>query len=362
MKLVAALRAGSHGVRLDFPTDFFVEMETDTGARLRDPVHGVAWSLFFFPNLYLDLSEAHREALQRDVERHVRFLFETALDQDEASEREPRQANDTIPPKLDPTWSPRVDVLHVSLDGGAALEVVHDAHYEPGLETVMGHLLVPLRTGLFEARTMSSAHSTRAEAAHEPSPGDSVRAAHHWLRSSAGLRISDPGKYETGEVTLAPLGCAVTPPPRFVFSGPADAGRQRVWYAFDRVSFSGTDGVDRFLVQRIKERHVTHADAASRLLARADELSREIHEDAEVEQIQCMAERLPDLDGRPQASVVVEGHGHVGALRTAMRWFLDRDDQLWCLAISSTVALSRDDLAEKLEAATRSWRRTDAIT
>jgi hypothetical protein len=111
------------------------------------------------------------------------------------------------------------------------------------------------------------------------------------------------------EVRLAvgALGCAFTPPPRFVFVGPSPDGDIGTWYEFHRLSFSGTDGIDRLLVIETKER--LKVDDPDGLSKRAVALSRKIHIEADVPDVECRADSVAEINGRPNICVIAEGQG-----------------------------------------------------
>lgn len=71
---------------------------------------------------------------------------------DEPSGRRPRTD--------DATWSPMIEFERFDVAGGVALTVLHRMSYQPGHEVVMGHTLVPVRRGLFEARWLFTAGLT----------------------------------------------------------------------------------------------------------------------------------------------------------------------------------------------------------
>jgi hypothetical protein len=173
----------------------------------------------------------------------------------------------------------------------------------------MGHLLVPLREGLFEARFIAVSRQTgmresvllmkamagELETSTLPSasmehvatspagvalkvvqaPGGAAggdadklmasidydaerydalfptnvlsiaRRNARWIRSEAGLRVSQPGAPPDSSLVLRELRCAITPPPRFALDHCDKNSAQ-----FHRVSLAGNDGVQQLLVER----------------------------------------------------------------------------------------------------------------
>jgi hypothetical protein len=88
------------------------------------------------------------------------------------------------------------------------------------------------------------------------------------------------------------------------------------------------------------------------------DLSTEVHIEADVHDVECRADSVAEINGRPYICVIVEGQGDAGALRSAMCWFLDEGGRLSCTSIGTTTAQSSGMLVEELQAALSSWRRT----
>ena len=161
---------------------------------------------------------------------------------------------------------------------------------------------------------------------------------------------------EAVRLAVGALGCAFTPPPRFVFVGPSPGGDIGTWYEFHRLSFSGTDGIDRLLVIETKER--LKVDDPDGLFKRAVALSRKIHIEADVHDVECRADSVAENQRAAIHLRHLEGQGDAGALRSTMCWFLDEGGRLSCMSIGTTTAQSSGMLVEELQAALSSWRRT----
>ncbi|MGC4119448.1 MAG: hypothetical protein QM765_33750 [Myxococcales bacterium] len=263
------------------------------------------------------------------------------------------------------------------------LRTLHRMAYEHGLEVVMGHLLVPVRDGLFEVRVLAADQMTgyresvltilldregpkvwpRPQSAFDDPKYDERFAQHCLSRVRAGLRAVESGwslRVEAppkpnlpAEVELIVPGCALVPPPRFVFTpapldGPPDAWRM------ERVSFCGTDGVESLVAARVDDVRAP-MDAAS-LEQVALQMTRQLHEGSGVEGLRLESKALGELEGRPHVLVVVEGRGHRGALRNVLRFFADDRARLWQLGLVSSPAVPVDELAADLELAVRSFR------
>ncbi len=381
MSLLDDLRDGAPGVRLTLFDGLAIEHDGDRDARLRDPGRPLVWSLAFFPELRLDLDDAQAEGLRRDAERHARFLF--AAGSGEGAEG--------------PARAPLLAFERFAIEGGRALAALRRVGHGPGIEAFMGHLLVPTGRGLLEVRWASGgpdAGDREAAAAARATAGLSIeemaaalerglvvdadapehdalvpdhplslaRAAGQRLRAEGGLCVTAPDVEAVSgrEVTIPSLNGALVPPPRFFYVGRSDAGPGRAFHEFDRVSFSGADGVDRFLVLRDEAPLGDGADLGARLARRAESLGREIHAYAGVRDTRCEARPLEPLGGRLRAEVVVEGEGAAGPLRTLTHWLLDDGARPLCLGIATTAAQPRETLRAEVEAAARSWRRAPA--
>ena len=156
MSLVTALRSGSLGATFELPNDVALVRDDDHTAVFVDRENGVTWWAFFVEGLYLDLSPRHEAPLRRDVENHARYLFESAFASPDIPDRSPN----VEPRTADATWSPVTDLELGTMGDARALFVIHRMHYEPGLETVMGHALLPLRAGLLELRAVAGTRQT----------------------------------------------------------------------------------------------------------------------------------------------------------------------------------------------------------
>lgn len=380
--MLAALRDGTFGIRLDAGVPSSLELSSDDEhvARLTDRAHHLTWWLFFFPDLHMHVEiDAGMEAA---LHAYARQLFDDAF--------RAKHAGAVVTPRTaDETWSPLVDVERVALGeatgANAALRTVHRMSYEPGDELVMGHLLVPLAGGLFEARVAgrgSVASTGYRESAvflekgargflPQPVyddaaldarfPGHPLTLVRSALRTLIGsLHVVQPAPTRAWDrVRFASLGCELTPPARFVLEPSTEAtGRP----TFRRVAFCGTDGIELFYVEPI-ERDVTLAfDLVPEVEARAQK----IHEAAGWQNVMVAVEEVavpsPDIDRA--AIVVVEGDATEpvhNRRRSVMLWCVDtpRDDRcdLWLLAIAASNAVSASEHARTLVDVATSWRR-----
>lgn len=370
MALIEAMRSGSCGVRLVLPQRLRVLRETDDHAELADDDLGARWDLFA-RNVPLDLSPEHRDELRSAMQAYARDMFEKLYHQF------PPSGDHHGPRTDDPDWPALVDFVPTRVGDADALMTVHRMMYDPGREIVLGHLLVPVQDGLFEARVMLRAAETgwresalmlidrenglRDPEVHyfppqheydDPELDDTfpnhvlsrVRHALRWLRDEAGLEVVAPREpVARGEVELELLGCALVPPPRFVATSQL---RDAAW--FTRTSFSATDGVETFGVVRTK----IERSSAAKLREHAVAEARRVLEDNDVRDVHV------HVLSAEAASLIVaaEGKGHAGPLRHAFCFVADDADRLWYLCILGIAAISRDVRAAELAAARATLR------
>lgn len=106
------------------------------------------WWLFHHSRMSMDISPTQFAGLQAHAEYYARAMFE---DTSRTLAEDPAKPLRT----KDPSWSPLVDFERIDLDGGPAVRSVHRMVCRAGREMMMGHLLVPLEDGLFEARVLT---------------------------------------------------------------------------------------------------------------------------------------------------------------------------------------------------------------
>jgi hypothetical protein len=314
MSLPEDLLSGTHGVRLAAPPELEVIAHDERMIQAVDAATDTTWWFFFEPNVHLDLAPEHHGDLAAALEHHARLMFEEIHGQlaGDGDKRPPRT--------VDPSWTAMVEVETVAVDGAPALRTVHRMAYQHGRELVMGHLLVPLRRGLFEVRVLAGDAMTglreallvdrliaaaqggevpvlsQAEIddpAHDaacPQHALSrVRAALAGFRTRATLRVAEPAASIDGERVLRQLGCALTVPARFG-GGAEDA----VAASFGRTSFCATDGIEHFIVSRGGDISLS----AAALRAHAGVETRRIQDDNGVADSDLHVEELV-VDGRP---------------------------------------------------------------
>jgi len=382
MGFVEELKHGRRGVRFAVPQGFEVSEETERSATLVDKARGFSLSLGAFSH-HLDLLPAHDALLRRDVERHARDLFDTCFRSTPPADPKARPRTD------DKAWSPVVEVLPVVIGAARALRVVHRLWYEPGRETLMGHLLVPLARGLFECRVLpptsrltgvrEAAVADRAagalagadpaaflraidqrasdapalDASFPRHPLSVARMGLRVLLEESSLEVLDPVvETRPGEVEIKAAGFAITPPPRYqLVEKDPPSPKLASW---SRVSFSGTDGIQLLTVSRTGTR--LPARNGRKLARIAEELTR-ASVPAGSEAVRVSAVALPDERGRSHAETY---HAYMkGASRqqSLFRWFTERDGEVVMIALGTAMCVPLDELAEDAEAVVRSFRR-----
>jgi hypothetical protein len=378
---------GERGVRGELPPSFEPIDRSENGATLVDQGRGLSLHLSSCP-YRLDLTPAHEALLRQDIERHARDLFVQFAHMRSRPAPSPGTALRTD----DPAWSPVVEVSPRTVAGAQSLEVIHRISYEPGSELVMGHLLLPVASGLFEFRVVGTERTAtglreatvveRMLASLGPSvdggnplemirgrvgqrdfddpaldaqfldhPLSVVRAALRWLREEAGLVVTAPAPPVTpGEVSLTELGAAFSAPPRYL---PHEVRRGRAQFA--RVSFATTDGVALLTV--IPVHGLTHA----RTVAELRELGEMVGGQAVpagATEVAVSSREARGVEGRASAEI------HVRFTRddalpacTAIRAFVDERGEPWLVMLGTSQSIPEAELFPQLEAVARSFRR-----
>ena len=219
-------------------------------------------------------------------------------------ERGPEQ-HARSPRTSDPAWSPLIELERLPVDGGSSLYVLHRMTYEPGLGgSLMGpYPPVPSAGGLTETRWITSergATGTREsfciltagiegriaqavfddpalDAKFPEHPLSLAREARRWRVEQVRIRVLRPAWSDPrAAVDLPDVGYAVVPPPRF--SQSIEPGPRGHPYAnMSRASFSGTDGLDTFMVHSLPAPLRVRWSSSSRTLTEhVRKLAREI--------------------------------------------------------------------------------------
>lgn len=374
--LLKDLRRGVHGARLALPAAMKADADDryDAGP-IPDHDHEVWWWFLFRVGLRLDLTAQREQQLRRAAHDFAKGMFEqTSRHHDPAA---PLRSTD-------PDWSPLIDLERIEVKGAPALRLIHRMIYQPGRETIMGHLLVPLRTGLVEARvlTVDTFTGTRESvlmAAHVKDMSQEERAqfdraledgsvrfldqsqidareadaqfpqhclsrarvALRWLEEASGLEIDEPWSQPDGprEIELTDLGSTFVPPPGFVHDSRGH---------FVRVSFCATDGHEHLLVgaqQPLATEWLREwAIAKARWILQAGKFT------------DVRLEARDDLGTGEPVRIVADCTGFRGPARSAFLFFRDTAGRAVYLWLSTSPVRSGEGLLEELQACARSWR------
>ncbi|MFT3695990.1 MAG: hypothetical protein QM831_22830 [Kofleriaceae bacterium] len=375
MGLLEQLQSGRLGFELKVPTNLTPSPDlSDRNVQFVDADKGVIFWFFFFPGIYLDLASEHAGSLERDIKRHTRLLFDLMYDEDVGSEPTPMARRRTD----DPAWDPVIEIERHEVHRKPALTVLHRMQYQPARELVMGHTLVPVEDGLFEARwlarelsatgyreTILSIKSTTDDGRPTLSQADFDAPVHdetfkqHPLSRARSVKtwhvdhllVAKPFRGTSRDPELAALGCALTVPERFAV-GDTNTRDGECSVELNRASFAGTDGVDQLIVIKTAER--IRALATQRRLA---SFARNY-----------MPQMLEGLTNTKLETIAIDGTGitflgegdanatGVGRARSVWRWFLAPNGLVWTIGFVSTVAVPVEEMVADVMAAASSWR------
>jgi hypothetical protein len=349
---LAKLEAGTLSVRASRPPWLDLSQDTEEMATFRDRRTGIAHLWSWFEGLPLELDPKHLAQHARDAAHHARWLFERAWEQ-------PRAARDPAlePRTRDPHWSPLISLDLVRVEGGTAALVLHRMAYEPSYETVMGHLLVPSRDGLFEWRWFAA--TDRPAWRESDSPTHDAATPGHVLslaRSTALDLLAQPAvsvlspqpPSPAAPVLLPATRCTVSLPPRFRPHGTSQS-EGTISDQLVRVSLAGTDGLDRLLLQRTP----SPLPPETSLPTWAHTESTNLYQRAQAHHIEVTP--LPPL-APGHATLLVEARGHQGPLRGVLDWWLDDQRRPWSAQLVTTAALPVAEMTEDLREIATSWR------
>lgn len=373
--MLTDLAVGRLGLTLDLPPGVEVEADRPHSAEVVAGDPALKWWLFHWPGRRMDLSAEHFEHLRAHAEHHARDMFElTFAQQDNPEGAQPRTARG---------WSPLVDFERIDLDGTTALRSVHRMLQRPGREIMLGHLLVPLASGLFEARvvtadTMTGVRETALMMLFSQQDGkpldelagsidprrfddpqhdekfpehclSQARASLRWMEGKTAVRDGWRPTPQR-EAELPESACALVPAPRFV-----RVNQEGPRATFERVSFCGTDGVDQLVVEYEPKLRIPQTDVEGW----AEHRARHIHLEADVDNVQVATSSQTVSDGRTDVLAIVEGDGHQGRLRNAMWWIRGDKGAGHCLSLVGSAAVPASVLAEELAAVAATWRPMD---
>lgn len=329
--------------------------DADNTATFRDSRTGILHEWLWGPGVPLDLDPAHALLHRRDAAHHARWLFQ--------------QSPHARPPPSDERWSPLISLQPAEIPGGPAAVVLHRTAYEPGNEVVVGHLLVPTGSGLFEWRWRAATDQTgwresvllvkarERDPTLDPSalsssfyddPAHDTHFRGHVLSlaRSAGREIlfhcvssEDPVLVVTPSRAPPPPLRSFSVPPRFLSTGHIRED-QSTSDSFARASLSCVDGIDHLVVE-----HREHAGPRDGLAAFAEQETRLRYTGAQAQDIQITS---LSSEGNGDVLLLVEAIGHRGPLRGVFLWRLLSADQLWNIQLVSTSALPTAEMLADL--------------
>jgi hypothetical protein len=367
------LSSGDLGVRFILPEGFVLQEETGEHLMASSREQGALLWVFSSEDP-LDLNPAHQAVLRQDLEHAARDIFIMTSSQIPREKPLERLRTD------DASWSPLIEVTPLSLNGNAALSVLHRTLYEPGNESIMGHILIPVRDGMIELRTMNVSRQTgyreslvsMIKMKENPiQPGEGVeahmrrihsqrdfddpaldakfpehplsRARQLLLSLQAKLTVTHPPTTSPSEFISELMQCAFVPPPRYLPRGDSKARAQLV-----KMSIATTDGSSiltvlrigpvsdlKDLVQKLSQRMPPSGSSKIELTPRAT--------------TEKSAEALLTFD---------RGDGFLG--QTAIRAFEDEEGETWLLTIGTSQTDPSEGLFQDLDALVRSFRRLAA--
>lgn len=389
MAFIEDLKNGLPGVQFAVPEGWQVHEDQERRAVLLDNERKVGWHLVHTP-WRLDLRRQHDEVLRRDIERHARYTFVEQYKQIElppGSERPP-------PRVLDPTWSPIIEIDHIRVGEAPALLILRRVAYEPAIEVVLGHVQIPLVTGLCDLTVFHRTNETGGregallekallkypgetpqalvqrlgqryfdDPAHDATfPGHAltlVRGALRWLLGGPEQRIkvtAPMGEMPAGELGLPMASCAVQVPPRYVPLPPGAVPMPRSMVVMTRVLLEGGENPRILDVW-----HLTDVLLKGSAAERASQLHELIKKNAaEVEEqgvkIDLAVKDLPSEGEQVRASTEMRVQAGAPTLSVS-RWMVEPDGQVFRVSISAPDYIPAAELNDEADAVMKSWRR-----
>lgn len=154
MGLLEDLRTGAAGVRVRLPEGELLT-NSETCAQVGDPETRLVVTALKTP-WRLDLEPRHEPFRLRNCLLAARHVFAEAFVPDDAPPPFGRQQ----PRTADPSWSPVIEIGNCLVDGLPAFRTLYRITYQPGNESIVGHLLIPVADGTVELTTHGKAEMT----------------------------------------------------------------------------------------------------------------------------------------------------------------------------------------------------------
>ncbi|HEY5920641.1 MAG TPA: hypothetical protein VIV11_03175 [Kofleriaceae bacterium] len=361
--LAKALELGGCGVQWEPPRGTIVE-HGDHELTIRDD-SGLEWRARLTPIVF-GIAPGEETALAEDLHASAHALFERQW-RDNPNKKRARPRTD------DTSWTPIIEAKVGAIDDGRIARVVRRLSYEPGDESIVGHLIVPVVKGTVEIRVMCQATMTgaresaviarlggdkpQAQAVYDARELDPYFPDHPLSRvraaldeSVARLEIVYPAERAT-EVSLREAGCAIEPPPRFT-RAPVVAGS-----GTNLLVRAGLDDWRRELdVWRIGRHKLKGKDLHKALVEHADAA---VADWVKADRTHVITESAPIDDYGVCLQVeqyVTFQHGG-DAKHTLHRWWIAGDQTLWRIASGGPRGVERAALQADLEQVQRTFQR-----
>jgi len=369
------LTTGAFGVRWQTPPTFEWVQNERRVAVARDAERKVTWLVRAY-RYRMDIDRANDAPLRADLEQDARRLFELA----HATAQAPGFA--PMPPRTtDPTWSPIIEVEHTSL----GLVVVRRITYQPGNETIVGAVSIPVAGGYVELAAIARAGTTgyresilmtqlvpnmepdtpfpkqsvyddpQHDATFADHPLSLVRSALRWLHG-AGVEVLAPAAPGSPEVVVNAARCVVRPPPRYLLLAPDVLPMSPTLASFTRVTFGDIE--PRLLdVWRLPDT-ITSRDRGAALVALARDTAEgwrregatDVHADV------ALATREPHIEATSFIRFRVNG----APKASTSRWRVDGDGTVFRVGVSIEPHIPVSTAREQADTTMASLRRLDA--
>lgn len=383
------LTTGECGIRFALPESAEIEAEAPTGIRFVDPERTVSWFIGQSRQV-LDVCVEHESILLQEIEEYARADFD--------SFHAGQSQNPDIPPRTaDTTWSPVIESRYMRLGDVSAVLILRRLAYEPGLEIVVGQVLIPLASGMCEITVHQGTSSTgyresvlmmaaqrehpdehpeallkqmrqanydnpRHDVHFAEHPLSLVRAAIAWMLDPDGadLHVTTPATpVDEGEIDLDNVGCAVTPWPRYLLAPEIMRMMSPTIAVFSCVVLPDF-GVDRgpamMDVWRHPDMRLSGGDRGEQLKRLAEQTLQEWRAEGATD-LEIDVRALSDENGRSQVASYVRFRTASGPTQSAARWFADADGTVFRISAGGPLFLSRDRLFERVDAVAASFRR-----
>jgi hypothetical protein len=355
MTLLDAFAEGVFGLQVTPPEGWEVHNAEVTEASLVDASKAIDWFWFIGPGLHLDLRPQHFEHLRAHAYRIARPMFDAVSRQIGQAEQLRTE---------DMTWTPMIDFELIEIGQAPALRMVHRMTYQPGLELIMGHVLIPQPAGLVEFRCVTrelgptgmresilyamlptSNREAVSQEFFDTSEHDEKFPEHVLSRTREALdemisridRAQGPPDFDAHSERAEISGGSLVLPPRVHLS---EEGASRV-------SFCVTDGISRFSMQTTGV-----AASFSQLEDVAKSELHDLHARAKVENISIETRTL--ASGRVGA--IVTGDGHTGPLRNVFVLFVGEDGDAWHVGLFPDTLTPVEEILGELDDCVESWR------